>query len=109
MLIFRFASGAAMFPYSVIKEVNPDEVKAALRGQSTFWCWHHGSDGAVLCKLFAKSLETTTNHVAHFQQTIWVLDHLLYCSRRREQFPSGDWPREAAAAAPAVDSARDSH
>jgi MFS family permease len=72
MFIFGVASGAAMIPYSVIKEVNPDEVKGSATGAINFLVFGiTAAMGPYFAKLFAKSLETTTNHVAHFQQTIW--------------------------------------
>ena len=36
MFIFGIASGAAMIPYSVIKEVNPDNVKGSANGRNQF-------------------------------------------------------------------------
>jgi MFS family permease len=72
MFIFGVASGAAMIPYSVIKEVNPDEVKGSATGAINFLVFGiTAAMGPYFAKLFAKSLETTTNHLAHFQQTIW--------------------------------------
>ena len=35
-LIFGIASGAAMIPYTIIKEVNPDEVKGSATGAINF-------------------------------------------------------------------------
>ena len=35
-LLFGFASGSAMIPYSIIKEVNPDEVKGSATGAMNF-------------------------------------------------------------------------
>jgi MFS family permease len=72
MFIFGVASGAAMIPYSVIKEVNPDEVKGSAAGALNFLVFGITAVmGPYFAHLFAKSLETTTNHLAHFQQTIW--------------------------------------
>ncbi len=72
MFIFGVASGAAMIPYSVIKEVNPDEVKGSATGAINFLVFGiTAAMGPYFAHLFAKSLETTTNHLAHFQQTIW--------------------------------------
>jgi hypothetical protein len=36
MFIFGIASGAAMIPYSIIKEVNPDNVKGSAAGAINF-------------------------------------------------------------------------
>jgi MFS family permease len=72
MFLFGVASGAAMIPYSVIKEVNPDEVKGSATGAINFLVFGiTAAMGPYFAHLFAKSLETTTNHLAHFQQTIW--------------------------------------
>jgi hypothetical protein len=35
-LLFGFASGAAMIPYSIIKEVNPDRIKGSATGAMNF-------------------------------------------------------------------------
>ena len=35
-LLFGFASGAAMIPYAIIKEVNPDRVKGSATGAMNF-------------------------------------------------------------------------
>jgi MFS family permease len=36
MFLFGIASGAAMIPYSIIKEANPDEVKGSATGAQNF-------------------------------------------------------------------------
>jgi hypothetical protein len=37
-LLLGIGSGAAMLPYTVIKEVNPENVKAAPPARSISWC-----------------------------------------------------------------------
>lgn len=68
MLIFGIASGAAMIPYSIIKEANPDQVKGSATGAQNFITF---SITAMLAPLFAgmfgRTLSSTVNHDFHFQ------------------------------------------
>jgi MFS family permease len=46
--LFGFGSGAAMIPYSIIKEVNPDEVKGSATGAINFLVFAMSAFGAPL-------------------------------------------------------------
>lgn len=46
--LFGFGSGAAMIPYSIIKEVNPDEVKGSATGAINFLVFGMSAFGAPL-------------------------------------------------------------
>jgi MFS family permease len=75
LLIFGIASGVAMIPYSVIKEVNPDNVKGSATGAINFLVFGiTAAIGPIFAQMFGKTLDTT-NHVAHFQQSgsFWVI------------------------------------
>lgn len=62
------ASGAAMIPYSVIKESNPDEVKGSATGAINFITFGVTTLlSPLFSKLFGKTLATTTHKAAHFQ------------------------------------------
>ena len=45
--VLGIASGAAMIPFSMMKEVNPAEVKASLRRHELPGVRHHGADVAI--------------------------------------------------------------
>jgi len=66
--IFGTASGAAMIPYSIIKEANPENVKGSATGGQNFITF---SITALLGPLFAdsygKTLSAATDHTAHFR------------------------------------------
>jgi MFS family permease len=67
MFIMGVGSGAAMLPYSIIKEVNPDEVKGSATGAINFITFGVTSLlGPLFALFFGKTLSTTTNHTAHF-------------------------------------------
>jgi MFS family permease len=76
MLIFGIASGAAMIPYSVIKEVNPDNVKGSATGGINFLVF---ALTAVIGPIFAKNvgrgIGSTPDLTAHFQKgvTFWIV------------------------------------
>jgi MFS family permease len=67
--IFGTASGAAMIPYTIIKEANPENVKGSATGGINFITF---SITALLGPLFAdmygKTLSAATDHQAHFRQ-----------------------------------------
>lgn len=68
MFLMGVGSGAAMIPYSIIKEVNPDQVKGSATGAINFITFGVTSLlGPLFGMLFGKTLSTTTNHTAHFQ------------------------------------------
>jgi MFS family permease len=67
-LIFGIASGAAMIPYSIIKEVNPDQVKGSATGGINFITFGVSAlVGPIFANLLGKGLASTENHVAHFR------------------------------------------
>ena len=67
-LIFGIASGAAMIPYTIIKEANPEQVKGSATGGQNFLTF---SVTALLGPWFAgwygKTLNTSTDHAEHFR------------------------------------------
>lgn len=72
MLIFGIASGAAMIPYSTIKEVNPDEVKGSATGGINFLVFGITAlIGPVFAGMIGKTLATTVNRTAHFRAGGW--------------------------------------
>ena len=75
MFAFGIASGAAMIPYSVIKEVNPDRVKGSATGAINFVVFGiTAAVGPLFAREFGKTLSTTTDHLAHFRETglFWI-------------------------------------
>ena len=68
MLLFGIASGAAMIPYTMIKEANPDEVKGSATGGINFITFAVTSCLApVFASYFGKTLSVAANKEAHFQ------------------------------------------
>jgi len=75
MLLFGIVSGAAMIPYSVIKEVNPDNVKGSATGAMNFLVFGiTAAIGPIFALRIGKTLGTT-NPVAHFQASglFWMI------------------------------------
>ncbi len=70
MFLFGVASGAAMIPYSIIKEVNPDHVKGSATGAMNFITFGVTTlISPVFSNLFGKDLAgEIANPKAHFQQ-----------------------------------------
>jgi MFS family permease len=69
-LIFGIASGAAMIPYTIIKEVNPDEVKGSATGGINFLTFGVTAlIGPIFADLLGKGFASTQNHIAHFRQS----------------------------------------
>jgi MFS family permease len=69
-LVFGIASGAAMIPYTLIKEVNPDEVKGSATGGINFLTFGVTAlIGPIFADLLGKGFASTQNHVAHFRQS----------------------------------------
>lgn len=67
MLVFGTASGAAMIPYSIIKESNPDQVKGSATGAINFITFGITAIiGPTFAKLYGKTLETGIDHEKHF-------------------------------------------
>ena len=68
--LFGVASGAAMIPYTIIKEVNPDEVKGSATGGINFLTFGVTAlIGPIFADLLGKGFASTQNHVAHFRQS----------------------------------------
>jgi MFS family permease len=69
MFIFWVASGAAMIPYSVIKEVNPDNAKGSATGGINFLVFAITAFlGPVYAKHIGKGIGTSLNLQLHFQK-----------------------------------------
>ncbi len=67
MLIFGIASGAAMIPYTMIKEANPDEVKGSATGGINFITFGVTSGlGPVFSAFYGKTLSESGNKMEHF-------------------------------------------
>ena len=66
--VLGLASGAAMIPYSVIKEANPDEVKGSATGAINFLTFSVTTLlNPVFTRFFGRTLETAPDHAAHFR------------------------------------------
>jgi MFS family permease len=75
MFIFGIASGAAMIPYSIIKEVNPDNVKGSATGGINFLVFALTAFlGPVFANHVAKSFGSAPDLNLHFQQggLFWI-------------------------------------
>jgi MFS family permease len=76
LFILGVASGAAMIPYTIIKEVNPDEVKGSATGAINFLTFAvTAAIGPVFAARFGKTLGAQDIDVhAHFQHAglFWV-------------------------------------
>jgi MFS family permease len=69
MFVFGVASGAAMIPYSVIKEVNPDNVKGSATGGINFLVFGITAFlGPIYAKHIGKGIGTWTDLHLHFQK-----------------------------------------
>src|SRR5277367_2172417 len=78
--IFGVASGAAMIPYTIIKEVNPDEVKGSATGGINFLTFGVTAlIGPIFADLLGKGFASTQNHVAHFRESgiFWIAGIVL--------------------------------
>jgi len=68
MLLFGIASGAAMIPYTMIKEANPDEVKGSATGGINFITFGVTSClGPVFAAYFGRTLSVASDHEGHFR------------------------------------------
>jgi MFS family permease len=75
LLTFGIGSGAAMIPYSIIKEVNPDRVKGSATGAMNFLTFSVTAVlGPIFASYFGKSLGTTLDHAMHLRHThlFWI-------------------------------------
>jgi MFS family permease len=77
LFIVGVASGAAMIPYTIIKEVNPDEVKGSATGAINFLTFGvTAAIGPVFAGRFGKTLGSQTIDAAsHFRHAglFWIL------------------------------------
>lgn len=74
--ILGVASGAAMIPYSIIKESNPDSVKGSATGAINFLTFGVTSLlGPLFSYLYGNTLLTAANKETHFQNAgmFWVI------------------------------------
>jgi len=75
-LIFGIASGAAMIPYTIVKEVNPDEVKGSATGAINFLTFGVTAlIGPIFADLLGKGFAGAENHIAHFRSSgiFWMV------------------------------------
>jgi MFS family permease len=75
MFIFGIASGAAMIPYSVIKEVNPDNVKGSATGAINFLVFGITAFmGPIFANHIGKGIGIAPNLTSHFQKGVvfWI-------------------------------------
>ena len=71
MLLLGIASGAAMIPYTIIKEANPDNVKGSATGGQNFITFGITAIiGPIFSSSYGKTLGSVTDHAAHFQQAV---------------------------------------
>ncbi len=78
--LFGIASGAAMIPYTIIKEVNPDEVKGSATGGINFLTFGVTAlIGPIFADLVGKGIATTQSHLAHFRASglFWMMAIVL--------------------------------
>jgi MFS family permease len=67
LFLFGLASGAAMIPYSIIKEANPDEVKGSATGAMNFLTFGVSAVlGPLFARLYGQSLGHAADPGAHF-------------------------------------------
>jgi MFS family permease len=68
LFLFGLASGVAMIPYSIIKEVNPDHVKGSATGAMNFLTFGVTAlVGPLFGRLFGQGLATVADPLAHFR------------------------------------------
>ena len=75
MFIFGIASGAAMIPYSVIKEVNPDNVKGSATGGINFLVFGITAFiGPLFASQVGKGIGIAPNLTSNFQKgaLFWI-------------------------------------
>jgi MFS family permease len=80
LFLFGVASGAAMLPYTIIKESNPDEVKGCSTGTQNFLVFGISAlIGPVFGDLLGRTLDTTPDHLAHFRESglFWMAAILI--------------------------------
>jgi MFS family permease len=101
MFIFGVASGAAMIPYSVIKEVNPDNVKGSATGGINFLVFGITAFlGPVYAKHIGKGIGNSMNLHLHFQHGayFWIVccaAAIVVSFFLRETGPAGQPPAQS--------------
>ncbi|WP_445147166.1 MFS transporter [Dyella sp. Tek66A03] len=76
LLLFGIASGSAMIPYTIIKEVNPDSVKGSATGAINFLTFSVTAlVGPIFASRFGKTLGSSEDIATHFRQAglFWVV------------------------------------
>lgn len=76
MFLLGVASGAAMIPYSIIKEANPDNVKGSATGAINFITFGVTTLlSPLFSHLFGSTLNGTLDKTIHFQQAglFWII------------------------------------
>ncbi|MFZ0596281.1 MAG: MFS transporter [Flavobacterium sp.] len=76
MFLLGVGSGAAMIPYSIIKEANPDHVKGSATGAINFITFGVTTLlSPLFSHLFGQTLENTSDKTLHFQQAglFWII------------------------------------
>lgn len=76
MFMLGVGSGAAMIPYTIIKEVNPDRAKGSAVGVINFITFGvTAAVGPFFSHLIGRSLASTGNHLAHFKEAagFWIV------------------------------------
>ena len=75
LFVLGIGSGAAMIPYSIFKEVNPDKVKGSATGAMNFLTFSVTAViGPIFASQFGKTLSTTADHASHIRNSdlFWV-------------------------------------
>lgn len=76
MFLLGVGSGAAMIPYSIIKEANPDNVKGSATGAINFITFGVTTLlSPLFSRLFGQTLDHTLDKTVHFQQAglFWIV------------------------------------
>nr|WP_294787361.1 MFS transporter [uncultured Flavobacterium sp.] len=76
MFLLGVGSGAAMIPYSIIKEANPDNVKGSATGAINFITFGVTTLlSPLFSRLFGQTLNHTLDKTVHFQQAglFWIV------------------------------------
>lgn len=76
MFLLGVASGAAMIPYSIIKEANPDHVKGSATGAINFITFGVTTLlNPLFSHLFGKTLASNLDKTVHFQEAglFWII------------------------------------
>jgi MFS family permease len=104
MFVFGVASGAAMIPYSVIKEVNPDNVKGSATGGINFLVFGITAFlGPIYAKHIGRGIGAAADLHQHFQKGafFWVIccaAAIVVSFFLRETGPAGHAPVQSKAA-----------